>query len=100
MRYFVQLFCVFISLFCLPIQAEQADRPLTLGVVLYPGFEPLDVFGPVEMFANVGSDKLKIVMIADQAELVGSAILAKAGLLDGHKATSNKLFFFISRKSK
>lgn len=121
-----------------------------VGVVLYPGFELLDVFGPVEMWANVPG--MEVVMIAEQAgpvrsaqgveviatrdfasapkidvlmtpggigtykalknprlldflrtqdqtvELMtsvctGSAILAKAGLLHGHRATSNKAFF-------
>jgi transcriptional regulator GlxA family with amidase domain len=136
-----------------------ADGPLHLGIVLYPGFEPLDVFGPLEMFMNVGSERLRIHMIAEQAGLVasstggyassiapkveasvsladappldiimvpggfgtlqqlqnqtllawlreraprarfttsvcsGSAILAKAGILDGKKATSNKQLF-------
>ncbi|MDZ4858980.1 MAG: DJ-1/PfpI family protein [Candidatus Hydrogenedentes bacterium] len=133
----------------------------TLGVVLYPGFEVLDVFGPVEMFISVGAERLRVIMIAeeagpvasgtmsdkagnwsgpkvvadygfadaphvdilmipggagtikqltntacheflkqrsDAAELVlsvcsGSAILAKAGILDGHKATCNKEFY-------
>lgn len=138
----------------------EPPAPLTLGVVLYPGFELLDVFGPLEMFINVGSQKLRIVMIAEEAGAVpsgsladpaqpsgpkavadysfetappldlilvpgglgtlaqlqnekllawlrersakaqittsvcsGSAILAKAGVLDDHKATSNKQFF-------
>jgi len=137
----------------------KTDGPLHLGIVLYPGFEPLDVFGPLEMFMNVGSERLRIHMIAEQAGLVpsstggyassiapkveasvsladapaldiimvpggfgtlqqlqnqtllawlreraprarfttsvcsGSAILAKAGLLDGKKATSNKQLF-------
>ncbi len=144
--------------------AAEGQKPLTLGVVLYPGFELLDVFGPVEMFANVGSARLKIVMVAEKAGPVhsgstadpgtpkgpaavaeygfadaphmdillvpggigtltelnnpamldflkersakasitssvcsGSAILAKAGLLDGKKATSNKQFFSMVR---
>ena len=123
----------------------------TLGVVLYPGFELLDVFGPVEMFGNLG-DRMKVIMVAEEAgeirsaqgpkcvadfgfddcphldlvlvpggfgtiqelnndrlmswlrdrsskaEMVtsvcsGSAILAKAGLLDGRRATSNKQYF-------
>jgi transcriptional regulator GlxA family with amidase domain len=137
----------------------ESGLPLHLGVVLYPGFEPLDVFGPVEMFINVGAERLVIHMIAERAGLVpasgggypeslapkvhadhsfddappldvilvpggfgtlaqlgnerlfqwlrdraprarlvtsvcsGSAILAKAGLLDGRKATSNKQVF-------
>lgn len=136
-----------------PTESKPAEPkgPRTLGVVLYPGFELLDVYGPAEIFGNLGS-KLKVVMIAekagsvksaqgpqvvadhgfddcppldlvlvpggfgtlqqvknekllswlreraDQAEITmsvcsGSAILAKAGLLDGRKATSNKRYF-------
>lgn len=122
-----------------------------LGVLLYPRFELLDVYGPVEVFGNLGP-QLEVVMVAAQAgpvtsaqgpkvvadygltdcppldlllipggfgtltelkneallawmreraekaELVmsvcsGSALLAKAGLLDGRRATSNKKFF-------
>lgn len=123
----------------------------TLGAILYENFEPLDLFGPIEMFGNV-IPEIKIVTVAEQsgpirsaqgpktlaeysfadcpsldlillpggigtidqisntamldflkerspsAEIVmsvctGSAILAKAGLLDGRRATSNKLYF-------
>lgn len=129
--------------------AQKASR--TLGIVLYPGFELLDVYGPAEVFGNL-TGRLKIVMIADKAGPVastqgpktvadfgfddcppldlllvpggfgtfaqlnnsamldwlrkrsetaeitmsvcsGSAILAKAGLLDGRRATSNKQYF-------
>lgn len=134
------------------------DKPqqLTLGVVLYPTFEPLDVFGPVEMFMCVPGNLLRVVWIAEKAGPVeagtqtqkgpkvyadygfddapkldiilvpggfgtlqqlnnaalmkflqerspqamyttsvcsGSAILAKAGVLDGKKATTNKNFY-------
>lgn len=134
------------------------SRPLTLGVVLYPGFELLDVFGPLEMFTAVGRNQLQTYMVAERAGPVpagivpdgpvgprvtaefgfddapqldlllipggigtfpelanermlaflrdrarraqitasvctGSALLAKAGVLDGHRATSNKQFF-------
>jgi putative intracellular protease/amidase len=124
-----------------------------IGVVLYPGFEVLDVFGPVEMWANVPD--FQVVMIAQKGGLVrsaqgaqvmadydfesapkldvmmvpggvgtraelenpvfleflrkqdktteyttsvctGSALLAKAGLLKGRKATSNKAFFSLA----
>lgn len=143
-----------------PLAAQEAEaktsstterKTRTLGVLLYPKFESLDAYGPIEMFGNVGRP-LKIVTVAKQAgpvessqgvathatygfddcpeldwvlvpggwgtlaavndpptldwvksrgekaELVmsvcsGSAILAKAGLLDGRKATSNKLMF-------
>ena len=123
----------------------------TLGVVLFEGFELLDVFGPLEMF-GLAADHFEIRLISEtggvvasrqgpksicddsfqsapaidvllvpggigtrrevnnpvllnwlkersqQAELVasvctGSALLAKAGVLDGLRATSNKLAF-------
>ena len=126
-------------------------RKRTLGVVLFEGFELLDVFGPLEMF-GLAADHFEIRLIAEnggvvasrqgpksvcddsfqsapaidvllvpggiatrgevnnpvmldwikersqQAELVasvctGSALLAKAGVLDGLRATSNKLAF-------
>lgn len=136
-------------------QAEPAPKETrTLGIVLYPRFELLDVYGPAEMFGNVGG-KLKIVMLAQKAGPVasaqgpqvvaefgfedcppldlllvpggfgtlveinnkalldwlrqraataeitmsvcsGSAILAKAGLLDGRRATSNKQYFSLA----
>jgi len=131
-----------------------SPRPRTLGAVLYPDFELLDYYGPLEMFGSTGMG-LKIVTLAEQpgpvrsvqgpstvaefgfdtappldlvllpggigtvpqlenpamlaflraqaarAELVmsvcsGSALLAKAGLLDGRRATSNKLFFSLA----
>ena len=123
----------------------------TLGVVLFEGFELLDVFGPLEMF-GLAADHFEIRLISEsggvvasrqgpksvcddsfntapaidvllvpggigtrgevnnpvmlnwlkersqQAELVasvctGSALLAKAGVLDGLRATSNKQAF-------
>ena len=139
-----------------PSNQPAADKPAekktrTLGIVLYPRFELLDVYGPAEMFGNLGP-RLKVVMVAEKAgpvtstqgpsvvadyglddcpeldlvmvpggfgslkeiknesllawlraraekaEIVmsvcsGSAILAKAGLLDGRRATSNKRYF-------
>ena len=137
------------------------NRPLTLGVILYPGFELLDAFGPLEMFTAVGTGLLKAHLIAERAGPVaagivpdgpvgphviaefgfddaphldlllipggigtfpelanerlmaflrdraqratvtssvctGSALLAKSGVLDGHRATSNKQFFSLA----
>lgn len=124
---------------------------LTLGALLYPDFELLDLYGPLEMFGTLGDD-INIVTIAEtmgpvastqgpktlaeadfsnappldlllipggigtfpalqnsamlsflqdrsaQAKFTmsvctGSALLAVAGLLDGRRATSNKMFF-------
>ena len=123
----------------------------TLGVVLYPGFELLDVFGPLEAFGNLPG-MVSVTMVAAQAgpvvsaqgpravadhgfadaprldmilvpggigtrdvvedralvdwlaarsgaaEIVmsvctGAALLARAGVLDGQRATTNKAFF-------
>jgi putative intracellular protease/amidase len=134
-----------------PQNPPPAKLMRTLGVVLYEGFESLDVYGPVEVFNNVPL-VLKVVMVAEKrgpvvsaqgktsiadygfadappldlvlvpggvgtvpelydqvmldwvrargkdAEILmsvctGSAILAQAGVLDGRKATSNKVFF-------
>jgi transcriptional regulator GlxA family with amidase domain len=48
------------------------QKGLTLGTVLFEGFELLDVYGPLEMFGNVGK-QLKIVMVAEKAGAVASA---------------------------
>jgi putative intracellular protease/amidase len=125
------------------------QKVLTIGVVLFEGFELLDVFGPLEMFGNY-PESFEMVMVAENAGFVasdqgpkskidkvfsddiqydillvpggqgtrtevnnpvllkwiieqaksaeyvtsvctGSALLAKAGLLDGKRATSNKM---------
>ena len=126
-------------------------HPLKVGAVLFPGFELLDIYGPLEMLGLLGN-RIAISMLAVQpgeipssagpkgvAELslatirdfdlllipggigtrslvtdpdfldllrtsatrarivacicTGSALLAKIGLLDGHRATSNKIAF-------
>ena len=43
-----------------------------LGVLLFPGFELLDVFGPLEMFGNVKKD-IEVTMLAQVPGLVKSA---------------------------
>jgi len=123
----------------------------TVGVVLFPGFELLDVFGPLEAFGNLPG-MFRVLLVAEragpvasaqgpraladhgfadcphldlilvpggigtreeaenpallgwlarrgaEAEVVtsvctGTALLARAGLLDGRRATTNKAFF-------
>jgi putative intracellular protease/amidase len=127
----------------------------TLGAVLYPQFELLDLYGPLEMFGAL-EQEIRILTVAEakgpvastpgvetmarydfadcpkldlillpggigtlpqlgnpalldflrkrsaEAEVTmsvcsGSALLAKAGLLDGRRATSNKMFFQVAR---
>lgn len=131
------------------------SAPRTLGAVLYPQFELLDLYGPLEMFGSLEKE-IRIVTVAQKkgpvastpgvetvarydfddcprldlilvpggigtlpqlgnealleflrkrsasAELTmsvcsGSALLARAGLLDGRRATSNKMFFQLAR---
>ena len=45
-----------------------------LGAVLYPGFEMLDYFGPLELFSVMGSDVIKIHTVAENAGPVAAAI--------------------------
>jgi transcriptional regulator GlxA family with amidase domain len=136
-----------------PARAVPSDAKATrtICIVLYPGFELLDVYGTAEIFGNLGS-RMKVVMVAQKAGPVasaqgpkviadygfedcpqldllmvpggfgtitqvnntalldwlrdraakaeimlsvcsGSALLAKAGLLDARRATSNKRYF-------
>jgi putative intracellular protease/amidase/methionine-rich copper-binding protein CopC len=128
---------------------------MTVGIILYPGFEVLDVYGPIEIWSYV--EDFRIVLIAEQVGPVlsaqgtstlathsfetapaldilmvpggngssaqvhnpalldflretdrstrfttsvcsGSALLARAGILDGHRATSNKRAFYFAEQ--
>ena len=51
-----------------------SKQPLALGAILYPGFEMLDLFGPLEMFSLVPREQLTIYMIAEQAGPVPAAL--------------------------
>jgi len=137
------------------------SQSLTVGAILYPGFEMLDLFGPLEMYSMLGAEAVQIVTVAEHAAPVsaavstaldagpqivaqadfqnappldillvpggfgtlpalendallgflssraesarvvssvctGSALLAKSGVLDGRRATSNKQLFALS----
>jgi len=126
-------------------------RPRRLGALFFPGFELLDMFGPLEMFGNMPG-MVEVVTVAEQRGPVrsgqgpsavaeygfadcphldlllipggmstrtevensvmidwlrqrvpsteitmtvcsGTALLARTGLLDGRRATTNKMFF-------
>lgn len=47
--------------------ADRWEPPLDIGVVLYDGAEPLDVFGPLEMWMNAGPDNIRVHLIAERA---------------------------------
>jgi len=48
-----------------------AKKTRTLGILLYPRFELLDVYGPAEVFGNLPG-KLKVIMVAEKAGPVAS----------------------------
>lgn len=138
-------------------------QALAVGAVMYPGFEMLDLFGPLEMLSLLGPQRVRIHMLAesdtpvptamgqaveagprlavdatfaDAPELdillvpggfgtlpqlenetllaflaargerarflcsvcTGSLLLARAGLLEGRRATTNKQFFALTSR--
>jgi putative intracellular protease/amidase len=50
--------------------ANSTGRAITVGVVLFPGFEPLDVVGPVSVFGSVPG--IQMVYIAESSGPVTS----------------------------
>jgi transcriptional regulator GlxA family with amidase domain len=67
-----------------------SNTPLSIGAILYPGFEMLDLFGPLEMFSMLGRDAMQIHMIAERAGPVGAAVAADVGI--GPKALAEYAF--------
>lgn len=61
------------------------DRARTLGIVLFPEFELLDVFGPLEMFGNL-KGMIDVLMVAQDKGVVESAqgpsVVADYGFAD------------------
>src|SRR5689334_25249571 len=55
-----------------PAPEAAAKKTRTIGILLYPKFELLDVYGPAEIFGNLPG-KLKVVMVAEKAGPVASA---------------------------
>lgn len=50
------------------------NEGLKLGALLYPGFEMLDYFGPLELFSVLGSSVVEIHTVAETRGPVASAI--------------------------
>ena len=61
--------------------------PIKVGALLFPGFELLDVYGPLEMFGSLG-ERAWITMLAEQAGPIrshqGPACVADAPLAGDH----------------
>jgi len=59
-----------------PATAADSDRSpkseRTLGVLIFPGFELLDAYGPLEMWGRIGKE-VKVVIIASEPGEVASA---------------------------
>ena len=49
------------------------NKPVNLGAVFYPGFELLDMFGPLEMYSLLPVDGVNIFTIAETAGEISSA---------------------------
>ena len=50
------------------------SQSLKLGAILFPGFEMLDLYGPLEMFGAVGKENLEICMVAEHAGPVHASL--------------------------
>jgi transcriptional regulator GlxA family with amidase domain len=89
MKYLKFLAFFFIAFNCVSIPASDMNKTnietKTLGVLIFPDYELLDVFGPLEMFGHL-PDKIKIVLIAEKSGPVksyqGPSVLADVSLED------------------
>jgi len=64
---------------------SEAPAPLAVGAVLFPGFELLDVYGPLEMLGMLG-ERARITMLAERPGPIrshqGPSTVAEAALAD------------------
>ncbi len=69
----VLFLCSVLSANALAQEGEASSKSeRTLGVVIFPGFELLDAYGPLEMWGNLGKG-LKVVLVASEPGQVASA---------------------------
>ena len=65
--------------------AAQAEKVRTLGIVIFPGFELLDAYGPLEMWGNL-KGRVKVVTVArekgDVTSSQGPKTVAEFGFKD------------------
>lgn len=92
LRFFSQSGGIVNSRHGVPVMTEDMGKADMKGIVLLPGAK--DVSGPMNSDAFLA----RLRAMAEQAEYcltvcTGSAILAKTGLLNGRRATSNKMAF-------
>ncbi|KAI9887788.1 MAG: hypothetical protein M1823_000429 [Watsoniomyces obsoletus] len=73
--------------------------PINYGVVLFPAFQLLDVFGPLDALSLLAiTHQVNLYTIAESRSALqyilsvctGAELSAKAGILDGKRATTNK----------
>jgi putative intracellular protease/amidase len=48
--------------------------PITIGALMYTGFEMLDMFGPLEMFSLLGPERVELRMVAESTDPVATAV--------------------------
>lgn len=65
-RYSIHWFVVALLLLIAPSLPAQTEKPQrTLGILLFPGFELLDAYGPLEMWGNLRT-QVRVVTVARQ----------------------------------
>jgi len=52
---------------------DATPRPLALGALIFNGVEPLDLFGPLEMWMNLGPDLVTVSLIAETTDPIAVA---------------------------
>lgn len=90
---------------CTEVDASSSQQPQatmsfpkSFGILLYPRFELLDAAGPLEalicLSRREGFEDMRLSIISETMDAVsvcnGVMLLAKAGVLDGHRVTTTK----------